>query len=130
MKMEDHYNELAPSPDDEDLSVPPEDNDKGPVCACCWLPKWRTSWDLRLGHEHFDVVFQKLTTATERDCQDCGFLRDAILAYVAPETSLSNSKTISVRPYPNERRLYIHIKPKKRSKDLFVKLEVFRFAGV
>jgi hypothetical protein len=129
METDEHGHELAPAPDDADLSVPPDDDDEGPVCACCWLPKWRTSWDLRLGHEHWNVVFQKLTIAAGRDCPDCGIILDAILTFIAPETRLSNSRTIMIRPYPNERRLYVHILPKKHSKQRVVKLELFRFAG-
>lgn len=106
----------------------PQDDGEGPICECCKLPKWRTSWDLRLDGRHFAVHFWELKDAAEKDCQDCAFMLDAVLTYIAPKTELHHTKII-VRPFPLERRLYIRIKPSPRGSESYVELQVLRFAG-
>ena len=113
---------------DSRQDVPPQEDEEAPVCTSCGLPKWRTSWDLRLGSKAWTIKFEELRESAASDCQDCEFVLDAVLAYIAPKIDLHRTR-ISIRPQPEERRLYIHIKPAYDSVEEYAELDVLRFAG-
>jgi hypothetical protein len=114
--------------EDDSPEIIPQDDDEGPTCGCCGLRKWRTSWDLRLS-VRYTATFEDLQDAAKSDCQDCELILEVILAYIAPKITLHKTR-ISVRPYPQERRIYVHLKPKWDSEEEYAELEVLRYSGV
>jgi hypothetical protein len=107
----------------------PWNDEEGDFCQCCGLPKWRTSWDLRLPEKKWIVSFGQLRDATRNDCQDCALIFDALSAHIAPKTEVNRAK-ITIKPFPMERRLYIQIKPTGDSDVSHAEIEVLRNTGM